>query len=65
MNRILEQLKPKMQRLYGKMLRNWRPKLVTLGLAILVWLIVNYSHSDSEEWAYDDINVSIPDDQQL
>lgn len=63
MNRILEQIRPKLQRLYSKMQRNWKPKLITLGLAIFVWLVVNYSNSDNEEWAYDDIKVSIPDSQ--
>ncbi len=52
----------KVQRLVGKLSRNWKPKLITLGLAIIVWCLVSYSNSDnSDEWDAHDTRIVVPE----
>lgn len=50
----------KLQRL---LIDNWRPKLICLVLAILVWGWVEYRYvsDEEEEWDLDDVKVAIPD----
>jgi len=52
----------KLQRYGQKLSRNWKPKLITLGLAIIVWCLVSYSNSDnSDEWDEHDTRIVIPE----
>lgn len=55
-------MRHKLQRYGTKLVRNWKPKLITLGLAILVWGLVSYSNSDKpDEWDEDDTRIVIPE----
>ncbi|MBQ2814219.1 MAG: hypothetical protein IJE66_04340 [Akkermansia sp.] len=48
------------QRLF---LNNWKPKLICLVCAVVVWLLVNHLlvRGDSPEWDIDDIRISKPE----
>lgn len=62
MNKIKNLMRHKLQRYGTKLVRNWKPKLITLGLAILVWGLVSYSNSDKpDEWDEDDTRIVIPE----
>ncbi len=61
MNRIIERMRPKLLRFCVKFARNWKPKLITLALAILVWVIVKYSSSDDYSWDAEDPRLVIPE----
>ena len=45
------------------LLNNWRPKLLSLICAVVVWLMVNHLlvRGDSAEWDIDDIRVVLPE----
>ena len=42
---------------------NWKPKLICLVCAVVVWLTVHHLQvrSGNPEWSIDDIRVSIPE----
>ena len=43
---------------------NWKPKLICLALAIVIWLVVDcfFVQSTSDKvWNIDDIRLSLPD----
>ncbi len=42
---------------------NWRPKLICLLLAVLVWVWVEffYVRDENKEWDMDDIRLSLPE----
>ncbi|MBE6418619.1 MAG: hypothetical protein E7031_00650 [Akkermansiaceae bacterium] len=62
MNRNRNLMLLKLQRYGQKLSRNWKPKLITLGLAIIVWCLVSYSNSDnSDEWDEHDTRIVIPE----
>ena len=62
MNRILNHLKSKFFSKKRKFTRNWKPKLITLGLAIIVWFVVEYRTSEANsEWDEEDIRIVVPD----
>lgn len=44
-------------------LNNWKPKLICLVCAVVVWLLVNHLlvRGDSPEWDIDDIRISKPE----
>lgn len=45
-----------------RLFRNWKPKLICLLLAILVWGWVEYRYvQDSPEWDLDDVRLSVPE----
>lgn len=55
-------MRHKLQRYGSKLTRNWKPKLICLGLAILVWTLVSYSTTEnSDEWDEDDTRIVIPE----
>ncbi len=45
------------------LLNNWRPKLLCLICAVVVWLMVNHLlvRNDGAEWDIDDIRVVLPE----
>jgi len=44
------------------LLRNWKPKLICLLLAVLVWVWVEYRYvQDSPEWDLNDVRLSVPE----
>ncbi len=51
----------KLQRYAVKLSRNWKPKLITLGLAVVVWLIVSSVNSENAEADIDDTRIVIPE----
>lgn len=61
-NKIINYLKTRLFNGKHKFTRNWKPKLITLGLAIVVWLFVEYRSSESgSEWDEEDIRIVVPD----
>ncbi len=45
-------------------LSNWRPKLICLVIAVLLWSWVEYFYADSrdnDEWDEDDIRFTLPE----
>lgn len=55
-------MRRKLNRTYTKLSRNWKPKLICLGLAILVWTLVQYSTAgDETQWDEDDTRIVIPE----
>ncbi len=44
-------------------IRNWRPKLICLLCAILVWLSVDFFlvRGDTDEWDMNEIRVTLPE----
>lgn len=62
LNRIINHLKNKFFSANRKLTRNWKPKLITLGLAIIVWAVVEYRSSEANsEWDEEDIRIVVPD----
>ena len=62
MSRIQSLMRRKLNRTYTKLSRNWKPKLICLGLAILVWTLVQYSTTgDETQWDEDDTRIVIPE----
>lgn len=58
----MSKIKSEVNRLAAKLTRNWKPKLITLGLAIVVWVLVSYSTDEnSDEWDEDDTRIVIPE----
>lgn len=45
------------------LIENWKPKLVCLVCAVVVWLLVNHLlvRGDSPEWDIDDIRFANPE----
>lgn len=55
-------MRRKLHRFGVKFTRNWKPKLITLGLAVVIWAIVKYSMADdSTDWEEDDTRIVIPE----
>lgn len=62
MSKIKNAIHPELSRLAGKLTRNWKPKLITLAMAIVVWALVSYSTDEnSDEWDEDDTRIVIPE----
>lgn len=61
MKSIKRQMRLKLQRYAVKLSRNWKPKLITLGLAVVVWLIVSSVNSENAEVDIDDTRIVIPE----
>lgn len=61
MKSIKSQMRLKLQRYAVKLSRNWKPKLITLGLAVVVWLIVSSVNSENAEADIDDTRIVIPE----
>ncbi|MBR5214579.1 MAG: hypothetical protein IKV92_10000 [Akkermansia sp.] len=61
MKSIKRQMRLKLQRYAVKLSRNWKPKLITLGLAVVVWLIVSSVNSENAEADIDDTRIVIPE----
>ncbi|MDO4751190.1 MAG: hypothetical protein Q4A24_03700 [Akkermansia sp.] len=43
-------------------MRNWKPKLITLGIAILLWIVMEYrTREANSEWNEEDIRIVVPE----
>lgn len=61
-NKIINYLRTRLFNGNHKLTRNWKPKLITLALAIVVWLFVEYRSSEAEsEWDEEDIRIVVPE----
>ena len=54
-------MRHKLQRYGAKLSRNWKPKLISLGLAIFVWTVVSYINTENAEQDVDDTRIVIPE----
>lgn len=62
LNKILLLLNPEKRSFKTRIVENWKPKLICLGLAVLVWLWVESRYVDgSNEWGLDEIRISVPE----
>ena len=62
LRKIRQLLNPEQRSLRSRLTRNWKPKLICLFLAVLVWLWVEIRYVDgSDEWGLDEIRLSIPE----
>ncbi len=51
-------------RLRKLFVNNWRPKLICLAIAILLWSWVEYFYADprnGDEWDEDDVRFTLPE----
>lgn len=61
LNKIRDLFTPDPAPLRIKLLRNWKPKLICLGLAVLVWIWVEFRYvRESEDWDIDSVRQSEP-----
>ncbi len=52
------------KRLHKIFVSNWRPKLICLAIAVLLWSWVEYFYADShsgDEWDEDDVRFTLPE----
>ncbi|MBQ2380260.1 MAG: hypothetical protein II295_07725 [Akkermansia sp.] len=62
LSKIRHLLNPEHRSLKSRLIENWKPKLICLLIAILVWLWVEIRYVDgSNEWGLDEIRLSIPE----
>ena len=61
MNTIKSLMRHKLQRYGTKLSRNWKPKLISLGLAIFVWTVVSYINTENAEQDVDDTRIVFPE----
>ena len=62
LRKIRRVLNPERRSLRSRLTENWKPKLICLLIAILVWLWVEIRYVDgSNEWGLDEIRLSIPE----
>lgn len=55
-------LNPERRSLRSRLTENWKPKLICLLLAVLVWVWVEFRYVESDdEWGLDEIRLSIPE----
>ncbi len=55
-------LNPERRSLRSRLIENWKPKLICLLLAVLVWVWVEVRYVESDdEWGLDEIRLSLPE----
>lgn len=61
LNKLRELLRPDPAPWTTRLLRNWKPKLICLALAVLVWLWVELRYvQDNDDWDIDSVRLSEP-----
>ena len=62
LRKIRRMLNPERRSLRSRLTQNWKPKLICLLLAVLVWVWVEFRYVESDdEWGLDEIRLSLPE----
>ena len=62
LDKIINLLSNRFHKSRRKLMRNWKPKLITLGIAILLWIVMEYrAREANSEWNEEDIRIVVPE----